>query len=832
MVGGGLGARALVVLALMLIAGCGGGGGGGDSAQQIPAANYLPHGVGDHWSYTDLITGQGTVVHVDRAAVMDGRSGAFVRTTYSPFLGSWFVDGTGENFYTVGPNGATSIPTEGSSPLEMLLGASDIYRLPMQVGDLFVQYERSFDDVDDVDGDGRSERLLVLSTVLVVGLESVSAPAGTFDSALHLRNVITLRLTSSSNGQISEVVSTANDWFAPDVGLVRTEFESRAAGTVIERGTRVLVAYRVGSRSNDPTPAQLLDALPLPGAVGVPPDRVMVLPTKAVDPDSGRSSFTVIDPSGQVHPGTVTESQGWMSWRPSAPMPSGRYEARVSGALIDMAGNPVAAGKTWQFDVDATGPQVVQTVPAADAMRVPIDTPIVVQFNERLAFVPNDAVRVRIAGGASSSGVGSIDVSGSTLTIGAGVLQRGVEYEIELVGQAIRDVYGNPLAANTSWRFVTDAGLLARAEPVFSSGPTSSAIGDLNGDGRLDVVATLREPLMGPGANGLVMRLQSADGTMGPEVDLGWRDTPAGDCRLAQPVVADLNGDGRADIAAATGCNVHVLFQDADGSFTAAPPLDTVHDLRAADIDGDGRVDLVGVRDVTALRVWRQTGAGGLAAPVDVPTGLGGASEGYLPRGLRLADLDGDGRLDVVLACIVGDYTRQQVTFMRQQPDGSFAPAGIVAARVADLAVGDVSGDGRPDVVVVEGQNSNGVIGVLAQRADGSFAEPDYVRIDDTPSRLVLADLDRDGRLDAVVSHGSFGVGFLRGKSGGGFESEQMYPAVPSDFASSAGDLNGDGLIDLLFSHTWLRQLPQPMAGPNAASLRRALGQALAPTSR
>jgi hypothetical protein len=821
MAASGRGALALVLSMLLSVVACGGGGGSGESTTEIPAADYFPLSVGSHWSYTELGLGQGAVVHVDRAAVVDGRSGAILRTTYSPVLGDWFVDGTNEGFYSVSAAGLTFVPVSGSSPIELLFGTSDVFRLPMHVGDSFVQYEATFNDVDDLDGDGRRERLSVRSTVKVIGLEDVTVPAGTFSGSLRLRNVITQKLTLSDNDRTVEVATTADDWFAPNVGLVRTVLETLSGSEVLERGERVLVAYRVGAASNDPTRPQILSVHPAQGAVGAPPARVDVQLSEPVDPDSGRAAFTVVDSSGQVHPGTVSGSGSTMTWRPTAPMSSGVYEARVSDELIDIAGNPVAASAVWQFDVDARGPQVLRTSPAADAMRVAIDSTIVVEFDEPLTINSLDTVRIMRAGGTTYGSPREVRVAGSTLTIIPGApLERGVEYEIELRALGIRDAFGNPLAADARWRFGTDAGRFARAQPVFSRFDTTSAIGDVDGDGRLDIVGTLRVPPDSSGANGLVVRLQRPDGTLGVETDLGWRDTPSGDCPLGKPVVADFDGNGLPDIAAETACGISLLLQGSDGSFVAAPSLAPARDLRAADVDGDGRTDLIGFSDITSIRFWRQQAGGGLAAPIEIPTGLS-LSVGFAGH-LTLADLDGNGRVDIVFATTVGDYTRQQIVVLRQQLDGSFVSGGVVAARVSRLAVGDMNDDGRPDVVVAEGSNGNGVVGVLAQAADGSFGAPVYTAIADSPAQLALIDIDRDGRLDGVISHSSFGIGYLRRTPGGGFEAEQLYAAAPRDSSLSVGDLDGDGLADLLLQDSWVRQLPEPLAAAQA-SMRRPL---------
>lgn len=166
------------------------------------------------------------------------------------------------------------------------------------------------------------------------------------------------------------------------------------------------------------------------------------------------------------------------------------------------------------------------------------------------------------------------------------------------------------------------------------------------------------------------------------------------------------------------------------------------------------------------------------------------------------ADLDGSGKTDIVAL----DPANQQVDLVWVGKDGSFS---LVTQDFKDissmtaLAVADVNGDGRPDVIISNGQDSTSGVRVLLNNGDGTLA-PDVAYASDStasmgPVSVTVADLNADGHPDIIAANANSGtVSVLFNKGDGTFAAPVIYPAGIRPVAVAVGDLNGDGFPDLV----------------------------------
>jgi hypothetical protein len=328
----------------------------------------------------------------------------------------------------------------------------------------------------------------------------------------------------------------------------------------------------------------------------------------------------------------------------------------------------------------------------------------------------------------------------------------------------------------------------------------SVAIGDVNGDGRPDLVALTDNT--STNGDALWVHLQGSDGTLGqPSWSYG-----AGKPGVIGPgaiAIGDVTGDNRADIVVATVYGLNVFPQLAGGGLGAPVavsdpvPLGT---LRIVDFNRDGRLDVVALAKLQPasaqtfdeVHLFMQT-ASGLATPTTVPLGYPGATD------LEVADVNGDGRLDL----LVGDGPQGGFVILTATASGGFsAPAPVSLGTIPAIdrveyatavAAADVDVDGRVDVAVAT--NYQPGIRLLRQQAGGTFASVDVTGLSSPVAALMLRDLSRDGQAE-LLTVDNHALGIWLSSAG----TEQRFAVGPQAGAPESialGDLNGDGKLDV-----------------------------------
>jgi hypothetical protein len=246
--------------------------------------------------------------------------------------------------------------------------------------------------------------------------------------------------------------------------------------------------------------------------------------------------------------------------------------------------------------------------------------------------------------------------------------------------------------------------------PAYSTGGYTQGMsaGDLNGDGRLDLVTA------NDSDDNVGVLLGQADGSFAAAVTY-----PTGANTIPQSAaIGDVNGDGRMDIVTANsfGGNVSVLLGQMGGGFAAPSMYSTssaASTVAVGDVNGDKQADIVtGDSNTNEVDVLLGQAGGGFAAPIVYLTGANSPR-----KGVAVADVNGDKLLDVVTA----NVNSSTVGVLLGKADGSLAALTTYSTgsntAPSGLVVSDVNKDGWPDIVTANSNNSTA--GVLLNQTPG-----------------------------------------------------------------------------------------------------------------
>ncbi len=431
-------------------------------------------------------------------------------------------------------------------------------------------------------------------------------------------------------------------------------------------------------------------------------------------------------------------------------------------------------------------------------------TPAAPQFGRTVTLTAT--VSPALASGTISFLDGGTLVASSKLNGTSGVAQ-ATTVALTPGAHSLRAVYGGNISYQPSQSAVTPfvvtpvagAGFANAVTYGTGSAPTQVVVADFNGDGIADLAsANSANSTSTPPGNNVSILLGNSNGTFQPAMNF-----PAG----ANPTwlaVGDFNGDGKLDLAiSAAGSSatptVGVLLGNGDGTFGSYQvafsftfPTEPAGIL-VGDFNGDGKADIAVVSSAASatgnISILLGNGSGGFATPVNYAIGRS-------PEAIATGDFNGDGKADVVVA----DALDNTVSVLLGNGDGTFQTATTAATGTTPwaVAVGDFNHDGAQDLAVTNIGVSANNVSVLLGNGNGTFRTPVNYPTGSQPLSVTVSDFNADGIPDlAVANHAAATVSVLLGVGDGTFLAAAPYNSL-SPNSVAVGDFNGDGRPDLV----------------------------------
>jgi hypothetical protein len=531
-----------------------------------------------------------------------------------------------------------------------------------------------------------------INAAISVSFSESIAPATVTNATFMVKDAANAEVSGSLNCNGANVTFTPSSWLSVNTSYTVT----LSSGITDLYGNHLTGTFQWAFTTNsqtDPVPPTIVAAYPASGQADVVlTTAITVTFSESMDPATFTASTIKLWEAGNVPLGTSLSVTG--STLVIAPTSSLKfymnYAVCIYAGVADLAGNTLPSNHCWNFStVDNSGyfkPYVA--IPTASWPESVAIGDVTGDGTNDVALVTTSDYHVYLfaqdgQGGLATAATSTISgsLTGSLLSVAIGDINNDGKNEI---------VVGHDRSEIEIFSY-SGTGALSSLATYTSADTTWIRIADLNNDGLLDVVG------IGWGTDTASVFLQNAQGTLDPPAiydvtHAGWDDLEVG----------DINNDGLTDIIVMSGQyyaypNIGILKQKATGTFDAAVYYNLGGDEMAdsigiGDVDGDSLNDIA-LSAGNGLAVFPQHVSGMLDAPVRYAFG-GGATA------LEVRDINADGRQDAVLMAGGVRLCLQNENGLLTDCEFYYVPSADFSGHA--MAIGDISSDGKPDIVVAD----------------------------------------------------------------------------------------------------------------------------------